>query len=738
MTPDAPPVPGVARLAWLLFMQPIQLHRLFRAWGLDPNVSGWRMLRLARDGHLHVALLLVRFGVLLVVGTPFVAFTVSGLVTTTGHSVDGTRVAFGVAMAVAGGVAVGVAGDVAGGVTRGVALGMAVGVAWGVAVSVAVGVAGGVALGVPGGVAVGVALGVALGVAGGVASGMALGIALGVAGGGGALITQLRLPMWPLEVVLMRLVSVLSATRRDEVAELARWLPHRHHDLIHLPLPGLHAFLIEAGRHDPELGVALIAEAAETVGQKRIAQQAQVELLAQALEAPLDAAQIHRVAEWQISFLPARDAVAPDSPLLAFQRAATDLRSAAQTRSHPHRDRALDGAKQALVAWRNTVALRPGRGIFARASADDLLAERLLGVARLWLDHIEAERTRLENEMRERPQVPLVFVAGPILKPEDGSVYKGRVDLVRLIDHDLTEGRRGVVLVHGQRRMGKSSLLYHLPVQLGTGTVVRIANFQELSGSLHRETPHVEVLAQVALEASGLRPPPAERAWGPALAWLREADARISGRVLVAIDEGERVQSGIQDGWCSTDFLDFARAVGDSLRRIRLLLVSAYPLARLGPHWLDRLVSVTEREVGYLDESTARELLTRPVPDFPDIYPPGGVERILRATHGHPYLVQKVGDLLARQLNDDQRLSATDADVTRALDAASGDQLFDELWRQRTDEERALLAGLARGGDGGSDNTTLRTLVRERFVERRDDRVEIAVPLFRDWIASNA
>jgi hypothetical protein len=78
----------------------------------------------------------------------------------------------------------------------------------------------------------------------------------------------------------------------------------------------------------------------------------------------------------------------------------------------------------------------------------------------------------LAEEMREHPQVPTPFVAGPVLTADKPSVFKGRKDLVSFIDHDLTGDRRGPLWLCGQRRMGKSSLLEMLPVQLGAGTEV--------------------------------------------------------------------------------------------------------------------------------------------------------------------------------------------------------------------------------------------------------------------------
>ena len=115
---------------------------------------------------------------------------------------------------------------------------------------------------------------------------------------------------------------------------------------------------------------------------------------------------------------------------------------------------------------------------------------------------------------------------------------------------------------------------------------------------------------------------------------------------------------------------------------------------------------------------------------------------ILAQTHGHPYLIQLVCDELCRLLNEPPaRLRATDGDLERAFDAAitkAGGVLFSELWSQRTPEERLCLRALTRGPlvpDNAA--SAVPGLLQERFVERRDDHLEIAVPLFRRWIVEN-
>jgi hypothetical protein len=121
----------------------------------------------------------------------------------------------------------------------------------------------------------------------------------------------------------------------------------------------------------------------------------------------------------------------------------------------------------------------------------------------------------------------------------------------------------------------------------------------------------------------------------------------------------------------SPNSLDFVRAAGETLQRIRLLLVSAYPISRLGPHWPDRLLIARSYEITYLEPDEAHELICRPTPDFPAIYPEGAVDRLIFETRGHPYLIQLVCDELCRSLNNQQRVHAKPDDIQAVIDAWS-------------------------------------------------------------------
>lgn len=515
-------------------------------------------------------------------------------------------------------------------------------------------------------------------------------------------------------------------------SRLISFLPFLHHDLIYLELPGLRSFLIALGEENPALGEEVIAEAAASVGQQRPARRALYELAARFLERGGRGSLFQRVSALELPFLPSRQTLEPGHPILAIAAAAEDLRAAEVSSSHHHRRRALDRAWTSLVQAQATIG---------RQAKPDEERRRLLLTLEVWRDRVEEEQARLARAEEEQPQVPTPFVAGPVLRLEDRDLFRGRRDLIRIIDHDLSGDRRAPILLFGQRRMGKSSLLNMLPEQLGTGTRVITLNFQGLSGSAYRSAPHRWLAEEVATTAPGTREPPEEGPWGETLAWLREVDTRLAqddSKLLIAIDEVERLE---EDGTAAakTEFLDFVRAAGDSLGHIRLLLAVAYLPHKLGAHWVDRLINAVIRPLRALDAAAARSLITEPLPNFPNIYPAGGVEEILDRTQRHPYLIQFVCDVLCRRLNNAGRLRATADDLEAAFDETLVEApLFDELWRQRTGPEREiLLAARGSAAVGRLPKVPLKDLQREGYVEIEDGQARIAVPLFATWLVEN-
>jgi hypothetical protein len=740
-----PEVPGVLQLGWMLFMQPIRLHHMFAAWGLKGDPPLWRLLRRQQMGDRVARILARRLAMLFLLGNPTLIVVLAGLAEIIGLPVAwagvafgaGVGAAFGIAFGTAAGVAAGVAFGVTVGVTVGVAAGMAGGVALGGAFGVAFGVALGVAVGVAEGLAAGLARGVVIGLLFGMAGGLAVYVAFATAGvvafGLAFVLMFFCLPFYVGEALWMSFASHMVHSKPSWTRHVALWLPFRHHDLIYLSLPGLYNYLVNVAALDPDLASSLIEEAGSTIAQKDSARRVLVELQGRSFECAARDRTWALAGALDLPFLPKLENVDDDSVLRLFRSAAQDLHAASITREHLRRRHALNRAAATLKSFRTS--------LIAKRRLDGQ-ERRLEPTAALWLDIIDNELRALSEEERVRPQIPTPFEPGPPLRPSDAALFKGRTDLIRLIDHDLADHRRAPLLLTGPRRMGKTSLLHMLPEHLGTETIILPLNLQHLSGHPHRGHPH-RWLAEALSSALPERPdPPESTAWTETLTWLQQLENSLGkSRILIAVDEIERVQTGIEEGWTTPAFLDFLRAAGDSLRNIRLLLVSAHPLHRLGRAWTDRLISIIHRDITYLLPGEAEDLIRNPMPGFPDIYPPGGVDRIVCETHGHPYLVQLVCDALVRDLNGQERLTATDADLTRALDRAlDATPLFRELWSDRNDGERALLRRLAAEGEVAVDaeDPALRELVQQGHVERVEGRCRVAVPLFGAWIRERA
>ena len=753
--PTVSPVPGPLRLGWMLFMQPLKLQVLVEAWGFEGvrqliDLFSRDLRRKLKAKDPTARRLTQNLIVLLFVVMPTVTLASAGALDLAGFEVDWPQVFVGVFW----GVFVGVFGGVFWGVFVGVFVGVFLGVFWGVFLGVFGGVFSAVFVGVFGGVLLGVFVGVFVGVVGGVLLGVFGGVVGGfleAATGDGVilrevfdfskyyvpifLLTYSRLPLYILEAPWTLLLSVLTRGFGVQPARLVRYLPFRHHDVIWFPLPGLRPFLVALGRDDPALGRQLLTEAAETIGQKRPTRLALAELQAHGLARAARDRLFAKVADLDLEFPPDAD----DPRIAPFREAAANLLAARNSTNQLHRERALKRARKALEG---------GQYQRARERRPSFEDRQIQSVLRLWLDVVDDEERRLETDRRDNRQIPIPFIVGPALGPDHESkvdalaLFKGRRDLIRIIDQDLASDKREPIVLIGQRRMGKTSLLNMLPQRLGTVTRVVPLTFQTLSGSEHREVPHRLIADAVAASVPDAPSPPTDQAWGPTLDWLRTVDATLATddqRLLVTIDEVEGLERGMREGWASPDVLDLIRAAGDQLRQIRVLLATAHPLKSLGPEWVDRLINVVLRRLGPLDAADARELITHPVPDVDhrDLYPEAAVDHILEQTARHPYLIQLTCDVLCRHLNAERRHRATDADLERAFDDVLAETpLFTELWRQRTDAEKLLLQDLADGGDGhGAPRGVRRELEREGYIVQRGEGLAVTVPLFGTWIA---
>ncbi len=651
----------------------------------------------------------------------------------------GYGVTLGIMAGIAGSIAFGVAGGVVGGLTGGVPEGVVGGVVFGAAFGVSVGFRTGIMVGIVFGVDRDIAFSVPLGIIGGVGYGLiggdlGGGIIFGAVGSIAFLLTHFRIVMYPLNIA----VSIIAYLT-------ARWWPHRTarawqlcpvvwNESIWLPLPFASKLLALFTQQDREEGFRQVAFVIEKHNlPRRVALAALVELAVNDLKASSlsKLADVTDKLNWTTD-IPANLPDELTSALPRFDRAA----------QHIGQYLILDNAYRKAEALRRAIteveslqrSLIAARGRFA---------PRLLQAANKWRSLLDAELETIKALAEASREIPNPFVFGNPVVETEYNVFTGRRDIVKKIEASiLGAGQTPTLLLHGPRRMGKTSILNQLPRLLGPDFAPALIDCQNpaitesrsallrylsraLSEGLRRKRVTMEPLTSAMLERE------------PFAAfddWLGGVERKMPDglRVLLCMDEYERLQSALDAGW-GTAFLDALRHLLQHRPRVILMFTGARTFQELGPQWTDRFISARRIRVSFLTREEVMPLLTTPIPEFDMTYADGALDTIITATNGQPFLTQGVAFELVQLLNEQQRKKATADDAEQAITRAlgSGSDYFANVWSDAGEQGRMILRTII-AGDAPPDFPAARKWLRDHDV--LNDAGEFAVPMVRRWV----
>ncbi len=386
-----------------------------------------------------------------------------------------------------------------------------------------------------------------------------------------------------------------------------------------------------------------------------------------------------------------------------------------------------------------------------RLSREDAETATAFGaVIENWLSILHTARKTLREEARKEGEIPQEYIAGPSLKPEDAKDrFKGRNDVFREIEMLVLSAQRPTLLLYGQRRTGKTSLLRYMPRKLGTQIVPVLIDMQKslqsvtLSGLAENMAKQIKEEAQNLLREA-LPDPNAETLKNdPFIAldqWFDDIEKIVKDRtILLCLDEFERLQEIVEETKSRAP-LNFLRSITQNRKRWGLLFSGSHFVDELAAYWSDYLIGTRTVKLDYLKEDEASELIRKPVQDFPDIYEDETVETVFHLTQGQPMLTQLLCYEIVERLNrkKKQRAYPEDAEavILKAFEAAG--QYFIEFWSNLSDTERNSLIILANKDlQGETDADALKRLVRRGVIVRNNDAHIIRVPLIQRWIAEN-
>ncbi|NPV67800.1 MAG: hypothetical protein HPY64_11690 [Anaerolineae bacterium] len=351
------------------------------------------------------------------------------------------------------------------------------------------------------------------------------------------------------------------------------------------------------------------------------------------------------------------------------------------------------------------------------------------------------------------------YIVGKPIPARNPTLFKGRLELAREIVDWLNSANRPTLVLHGPRRMGKTSFLLQLQNLLRgwNDTYIPVFLSGQEAGVQQNDASFFYFLARaiyfrmVQRTGAQIARPTLEQYTANPYAtlspWLQDQIYPLleEGQVLlVTIDEFEKVGAAIRSGSLTLRILDFLRDTMQHSEHMLFLFCGVETLDALGPNAASYFISVQTVEISYLSEKAAQELIRMPTNEPGDVptYEREVVAEILRLTNCHPFLIQaicyKIVDIANhRHLQRIRRPVLEEA--VNWLYGAHG-LYFEHLWEDVGEEGRRLLELLAEGpvaltreqiGSVGGQ-----ALLKRRLISQdAEGRHRIAIPLVQEWVS---
>jgi hypothetical protein len=360
-----------------------------------------------------------------------------------------------------------------------------------------------------------------------------------------------------------------------------------------------------------------------------------------------------------------------------------------------------------------------------------------------WLRTAEEEHESLKLLAKSHePVTRNVYRAGDALTPEfDKKIFVGRNDLKDELQHKiLSSPQMPMFLIHGQRRVGKTSLLKFLPGILGTRFKVVFMDLQPL-GSIREWLNNIKKEFDHSLNIDS---PPLSQSkdknwpdtWKELQNHLEDNAQKQEYKIILAFDEYEKVHTLFQkDPEAAEDLLAAMRSFSQHQDKIVFLFVGAALFSELKePHWSNYFVQAVLLKVDYLNKDETFKLI-----DVAKLnYSQEVLDKIYSLTRGHPTLVQRICHEMVNTANTKHRKTMTMKD----LDDIMGKHIYrpqngvtEVFWGQFCHEEnikttvRQVIAG-----ETPTDKKSLFKLTEHGFVIQEKDHYKMRVSIFEEWI----
>ncbi len=382
----------------------------------------------------------------------------------------------------------------------------------------------------------------------------------------------------------------------------------------------------------------------------------------------------------------------------------------------------------------------------------------------------------------------------------DTNMFFGREELIQNIAQAIRESRTQSksVMIFGQKRSGKSSVLYHLKESLQKDKKLLILDLGNMSTLLDRQAQasllhqflngilrelerairrkHRESLSRLELAIPGREfydHPAPMQLFEDTFRNLKDLTHDQKGqedwqgiRIVLLIDEFQYIYEPIIKGEISDSFMQNWKALLQA-NYFSAVLVGQDVMQKFKLRFPNEFGTTQDERVTYLKEEDARKLIDEPIRiggrEGDSRYREQAIERISDLTAGSPFYIQIICNRLVDYMNVKHAGLVTEADVEQVKNElihdvnALGLDKFDNLINSGdtspdaiSDEDALKVLKTIADNSNRTDpchrdrivcqtdspiDTILDDLEKRDVVKRRDRSYQIQVELFKEWLA---
>jgi tetratricopeptide (TPR) repeat protein len=286
--------------------------------------------------------------------------------------------------------------------------------------------------------------------------------------------------------------------------------------------------------------------------------------------------------------------------------------------------------------------------------------------------------------------------------------FFGRESLFHFIEDNLSQGTK-VILLYGQRRIGKSSVLQQIPNFIQSNEFIfvqfdlqdktysslsniihdlAIAIIEQIDMDMDMDNLQIQLNAQLEKDINSFSE-----------IFLPIVYEKIGHKkIVLLLDQFDFVNNDNNDIDIDKQHIFFPylkKVLKDHDRLFIIPVIERY--LNDWPSLLNLFKYVPIQEIGLLDEISAKRMITRPAEGILT-YQPEAIKEILQLSAGHPCFTQVICSVLFEQARENNKWIIERGDVEgyilyRAIEKA--DSFFQSFWQLLTNEERIIMSTVA-------------------------------------------